>query len=169
LRRHRRRRGHVIIVVAAAVVSSPSSPLPSCRRRRRRHHCGHGHRVVVALWSWSDHGWEGRESIGKEARGSASAGSCEGRLYTRKKNYSHVTQFTRGRGSPRCPVVAAVIVVGPWLGLGGRGRAPPSARIGPLMEMATAHWSARRVEGDDHKAVHNVGAGEPLVGQWWDG
>jgi len=28
------------------------------------------------------------------------------------------------------------------------------------MEMATAHWLARRVEGDDHEA------GEPLVGQW---
>ena len=37
------------------------------------------------------------------------------------------------------------------------------AIIGPLMEMVTAHWLARRVKGDDHEA------GEPLVGQWWDG
>ena len=38
-----------------------------------------------------------------------------------------------------------------------------------LMKMVTAHWSARRVEGDDHKAAHDMGTGEPLVGQWWDG
>jgi len=37
------------------------------------------------------------------------------------------------------------------------------------MEMATAHWSARRVEGDDHEAAHDMGAGKPLVGKWWDG
>ena len=43
------------------------------------------------------------------------------------------------------------------------------AMVGALMEMATAHWSARRVEGDDHEATHGVGTGEPLVGQWWDG
>jgi len=43
------------------------------------------------------------------------------------------------------------------------------AMIGPLMKMATMHWFARRVEGNDHEAAHNVGAGEPLVGQWWDG
>ncbi len=38
-----------------------------------------------------------------------------------------------------------------------------------LIEMATAHWLARRVEGDDHEAAYDMGTGEPLVGQWWDG
>ncbi len=38
-----------------------------------------------------------------------------------------------------------------------------------LIEMATAYWLARRVEGDDHEAAHDMGTGEPLVGQWCDG
>jgi len=42
------------------------------------------------------------------------------------------------------------------------------AMIGPLVEMVIVHLSARRVEGNDHKAAHDVGAGEPLIGQWWD-
>jgi hypothetical protein len=96
-------------------------------------------------------------------------GELRRKVINEKKNYSYVTQFTRGQGSLRCPVVVAIIVIGPWLGFGERGWAPPSARIGPLMEMATMHWLARRVKGDDHKATHNMGTGEPLVGQWWDG
>ena len=53
-----------------------------------------------------------------------------------------------------------------------RSRCTPTGRfwamIRPLMEMATAQWAARGVEGDDHEAAHDVDTGEPLVGKWWD-
>ena len=53
------------------------------------------------------------------------------------------------------PHIIAIDVVSGGAMVGPKGRGWPC----PL---------ARRVEGDDHKAAHDVGAGEPLVGQWWD-
>jgi len=57
-----RPRHHGGLVATAAVVML-------CRRRRRCHH-GRGHRIVVVSSSWSDHGWDARKSVSKEAPGS---------------------------------------------------------------------------------------------------
>jgi hypothetical protein len=74
---------------------------------------------------------------------------------------------TRVHTLPMSRLMSVSVIARQWR------RCTPTGRfwgmIGPLMEMATAHWSARRVEGNDHEAAHDVGAGEPLVGQWRDG